>query len=245
MKHVLACLKRADRDFGMIRDGDHIAVGLSGGKDSIVLLHALRLYRYYSGLSYGLTAVTLDLGIDGEMNTEPLREYCGNWDIPYHVRKSDIADVVFHIRQEKNPCSLCSKMRRGMLHELCLELGIKKIALGHHREDAIETFMMSMLLEGRISTFSPLSWMDRTDIVQIRPLIYVPEQKIIEVRRKLELPVVKNKCPMDGHSKRQEIKELIQSFRSVADEPEKYMLLALQKTQNYNLWDKIKRRPGE
>ena len=245
MKHILGCMRRAIEDFDMIDDGDRIAVGISGGKDSIALLKAMRLYQYYGLKKYDLVAITIDLGLDGGMDLTPVQALCDEWEIPYVVKKTNIAKVVFEGRQEKNPCSLCAKMRRGALHDACHEMNCNKIALGHHRDDALQTFMLSLLYEGRISTFSPLTWMDRADITQIRPMIYVPEKEIISAVRRYDLPVTKNPCPADGHTKRDDMRDLIKHFQTVADDPEKYMLLALKKTNTYNLWDKVKRKPKE
>ena len=175
----------------------------------------------------------------------PLLSYAIKWDIEYHVVETNIASIVFEGREEKNPCSLCSKMRRGTIHDWCKQNNCNKVALGHHREDALETFMMSFLFEGRISTLSPITWMDRSDIEQIRPLLFCPENEIIKSVKKYNLPITKSKCPVDGKTNRQNMKELIQSFHNVATDPEKYMLLALQKTHNYNLWDDNKRRPDD
>ena len=246
MKHILGAMRKAIEDFDMIDDGDRIAVGISGGKDSITLLKALRLYQYYGVKKYELVAMTIDLGMGGSrMDTSSIQALCDEWEIPYVVKDTNIASVVFEGKKEKNPCSLCAKMRRGSLHSLCHEHGCNKIALGHHRDDAIQTFMLSLLFEGRISTFSPLTWMDRADITQIRPMIYVPEKEIISAACRYKLPVTKSPCPANGHTKREEMKDLIKQFHTITDDPEKYMLLALKKTHTYNLWDKIKRKPRD
>ena len=245
MRYILGALRKCDEDFNLIKQGDNIAVAVSGGKDSIALLNAMRLYRYYSKNSFGLKAVSVDLGQKGFFDSEPIAELCREWDIEYDVVKTNIASVVFEGRREKNPCSLCSKMRRGTLHDWCKSNNCNKVALGHHREDALETFMMSFLFEGRISTLSPITWMDRSDIEQIRPLLFCPEKEIAASVKKYNLPITKSKCPVDGKTNRQSMKELLQYFHTIAPEPEKYMLLALQKTQNYNLWDHNKRRPDD
>ena len=245
MKHILGALKKCDEQFSLIKDGDNIAVAVSGGKDSVALLSAMRRYRYYSKKSFGLKAVSVDLGQQGFFDSGPIAGLCEEWGIQYGVVKTNIAHVVFEGRREKNPCSLCSKMRRGAIHDWCRENNCNKVALGHHREDALETFMMSFLFEGRISTLSPIAWMDRSDIEQIRPLLFCPEKEIAAVVRKYKLPITKSECPVDGKTNRQNMKELIKSFRRIAPDPEKYMLLALQKTHNYNLWDNNKTRPED
>ena len=175
MRYILGCIRRCVDDFDMIEDGDSIAVGVSGGKDSMILLKAMHMYQYFSKKKFELSAITIDLGMSEDFDTSIIKNMCDEWDIPYYVKKTNIGQVVFEGRKEKNPCSLCSKMRRGTIHDVCKQHGINKIALGHHRDDVVQTFLMSLLYEGRVSTFSPLTWMDRADIVQIRPMIYVPE----------------------------------------------------------------------
>ena len=247
MRYILSCVRRAVEDFAMIKEGDKIAVGVSGGKDSMVLLKAMHLYRYISKVKYELHAITIDLGHSDAFNTEPIKKLCDEWGIEYHVVKTNIGKIVFEGRQEPNPCSLCSRMRRGSIHDECKRLGINKIALGHHREDVVETFLMSLLYEGRINTFSPLTWMDRADIVQIRPMIYAPEKEVVLAAKQNNLPIVKNPCPADTDSKRQDMKRLLKTldtYRSDGDAA-KYLMLAIKKTETYHLWDKIKRRPGE
>ena len=173
MKEVLGCLRRADEDFRMIAPGDHVAVGVSGGKDSLLLLYALALYRRFSKNPYTLTAVTLTMGLQ-PFDLGGVRALCETLDVPYIVRETQIGKVIFEERKEKNPCSLCAKMRRGALVDLCLEVGANKLALGHHRDDAIETLFLSMLYEGRIHTFHPVTHLTRKGITQIRPLVYLP-----------------------------------------------------------------------
>ena len=208
MKEVLGCLRRADEDFRMIAPGDHVAVGVSGGKDSLLLLYALALYRRFSKNPYTLTAVTLTMGLQ-PFDLGGVRALCETLDVPYIVRETEIGKVIFEERKEKNPCSLCAKMRRGALVDLCLEVGANKLALGHHRDDAIETLFLSMLYEGRIHTFHPVTHLTRKGITQIRPLLYCGENLVRHTARRLSLPVVENPCPANGNTKRQEIKELI------------------------------------
>jgi len=247
MRYILSCIRRAVEDFDMIKEGDKIAVGVSGGKDSMVLLKAMHLYRYISKVNYELHAITIDLGLSDKFDTMPVKELCDEWDIKYHVVKTNIGKIVFEGRKEKNPCSLCSRMRRGSIHDECKEHGINKIALGHHREDVVETFLMSLLYEGRINTFSPLTWMDRADIVQIRPMIYAPEKEVVSACKQNNLPIIKNPCPADLDSKRQDMKRLLKTLNTYRKDGDaaKYLMLAIKKQENYHLWDKIKRRPGE
>ncbi|MDD2956879.1 MAG: tRNA 2-thiocytidine biosynthesis TtcA family protein [Oscillospiraceae bacterium] len=241
IKYVLGSIRRADQDFGLIAPGDRILVGVSGGKDSMTLLECLRRYRMFLHQSFDIVAGTVDMGWG--MDMEPIRRLCEGYGIPYAVMPTDIGKLVFEERKEKNPCSLCARMRRGALTNLAKEQGCNKIALGHNREDVLETFLLSMLYEGHIHTFSPLTWLDRSDIVQIRPMLYVPEAKSLGVARTLELPIVKTECPVAGHTKREEMKELLQTLNRFKPDAQRMMLRALQDTQRYDLWDKVKRRP--
>ena len=204
-------VRRAVDDYDMIQAGDRVAVGVSGGKDSLLLLVALRhLQRYYPRPFY-LEGITVDLGFEG-MDFTPVQEMCAELDIPYTCLKTDIKEVVFDVRKEENPCSLCAKMRRGALNDAIRARGISKLALGHHFDDAVETFMMSLLFEGRLSCFRPVTYLDRSGVTQIRPLVYAGEQKIANVAAALELPVVENPCPQDKGSKRYEIKALLRGL---------------------------------
>lgn len=191
----------------MIEPGDRIAVGVSGGKDSVALLVLLAAMREYYPQPYELTAISIDMGFG--MDFSPLAELCAKHGVPYTVVKTEIAKIIFDYRQEKNPCSMCAKMRRGALNQALLTQGFSKIALGHHRDDAVETFLMSLLFEGRLSCFQPVTYLDRTGVTQIRPLLYLSEKTIENFVEREGLPVVHNRCPADKRTKRQEIKELI------------------------------------
>ena len=204
-------VRRAVDDYQMILPGDRIAVGVSGGKDSMLLLLALHHLQGYYPVPFHLEAVTIELGFPG-MDFAPVDALCRELEIPYTCLKTDIKEVVFDIRQESNPCSLCAKMRRGALNNLLRERELNKLALGHHFDDAVETFMMSLLFEGRISCFRPVTFLDRSGITQIRPLIYAGEQKIANLARDLQVPIVDNPCPQDKNSKRYEIKSLLKSM---------------------------------
>ena len=206
-------IRRAVDDYGMIQDGDRVAVGVSGGKDSLVLLLALdRLRRYYPR-QFELEAVTIELGFDG-MDFSPVAELCARINVPYTCVKTDIKQIVFDVRKEDNPCSLCAKMRRGALGNLLRERGINKLALGHHFDDAVETFLMSLFYEGRIGCFEPVTYLSRSGVTQIRPMLYIGEKAIEHFAQAQQLPVVRNVCPADKHTKRQEIKELIASLQT-------------------------------
>ncbi len=201
-------VRRAVDDYNMIEDGDKVAVGVSGGKDSMLLLVALNHLKSFYPKHFDLEAITIELGFDG-MDFTPVKEMCERLEIPYTCLKTDIKEIVFDIRKEDNPCSLCAKMRRGAINDAIGQRGIKKLALGHHFDDAVETYMMSLLFEGRISCFRPVTYLDRSGVTQIRPLIYAGEQRISNVAAALELPIVENPCPQDKGSKRYEIKKML------------------------------------
>lgn len=204
-------LRRCVDDYHMIEAGDGIAVGVSGGKDSLVLLRGLKHLQTYYPASFRLEAVTIDLGFPG-MDYSPVEAMCREIDVPYTLVKTDIREIVFDVRKEENPCSLCAKMRRGALNDVLNARGLNKLALGHHFDDAIETFLMSLLFEGRISCFKPVTHMTRANVWQIRPMVYAGEGTVAHLAEKLALPVVENTCPMDTESKRHEIKTLIKEL---------------------------------
>jgi len=204
-------VRRAVDDYNMIDAGDRVAVGVSGGKDSLLLLLALNHLKSFYPKPFELEAITIELGFEG-MDFAPVAELCRELEIPYTRLKTDIKEVVFDVRQESNPCSLCAKMRRGALNNAIRERGVSKLALGHHFDDAVETFMMSLLFEGRLSCFRPVTYLDRSGVTQIRPLVYAGERKIANLAEHLHLPVVENPCPQDKASKRYEIKKLLRAM---------------------------------
>lgn len=208
LQRLLSLTRQALDKYELIEDGDRIAVGVSGGKDSLTLLYALHHLRRFYPKKYELCAITVDLGL-GNMNLEPVRSLCEEFRIPYTVIDTEIGKVLFEIRKESNPCSLCAKMRKGALNEKAKELGCNKIAYAHHRDDVIETMMMSLFYEGRFYAFSPYTYLDRMDLAVIRPMLFVTEADVVGFKNKYQLPVCKNPCPMDGYTKRQYIKELI------------------------------------
>ncbi len=210
MQKLMGLMRRCIDDYDMIKPGDRIAVGVSGGKDSLVLLQLLAGLRKYFDKPFELAAITIDMGLG--MDYGPIAELCRELDVPYHVVKTQIAPIIFDHRKEKNPCSMCSKMRRGALNQAILDLGYHKLALGHHYDDAVETFVMSLLFEGRISCFQPVTDLDRTGIVQIRPMLYIHEKTVDNFANRMALPVIENRCPVDKATKREEVKQLVYSL---------------------------------
>ena len=237
MKTVLGCVRKADKDFDMIASGDRIAVGVSGGKDSLMLLEALALYRRFSGKDFEIRPCMITLGLE-PYDTSKIEARCAELGIPLTIRKTEIAKIIFDVRQEKNPCALCAKMRRGVLTDTARELGCGKLALGHHREDVLETLMMSLIFEGRIHTFHPVTYLSRSGITVIRPLVYVPEKHIIHMKKVLDLPVLANPCPADRNTRRQEMKELLASLAKKYPNVRELMLSALRNPAQYGLWDR-------
>ena len=207
MQKLMGLMRRCVDDYDMIQAGDKIAVGVSGGKDSLVLLQLLAGLRAYFNKPFQLEAITIDMGLG--MDYSGVAALCEKLDVPYTVVKTEISPIVFEYRKEKNPCSMCSKMRRGALNQALLDKGFNKLALGHHYDDTVETFVMSLLYEGRISCFQPVTNLDRTGIVQIRPMLYIHEQTVDNFARRMALPVVENRCIVDKTTKREEIKQLI------------------------------------
>ena len=195
----------------MIEEGDHIAIGISGGKDSLTLLWGLAHLQKFYPKHFSLSAITVDMGID-TMNLEPIKALCQEIQVPYEIVPTEIGKILFDIRKETNPCSLCAKLRKGALNQKALEMGCNKIAYAHHKDDLIETAMMSLLYEGRFYAFSPVTHLDRTDLTAIRPLMFVSEADVKGFRNKYQLPVCKNPCPMDGHTRREYVKNLIHTL---------------------------------
>ena len=208
MQKLMGLMRRCIEDYHMIEAGDRIAVGVSGGKDSLTLLRLLAAIREYYPKPFTLEAFTINLGLP-DMDYGPVADFCESLEVPYTEIPTQIGPIIFDHRKEKNPCSMCAKMRRGALHAALVERGIHKVALGHHFDDAVETFLMSLLFEGRISCFQPVTYLDKTQVVQIRPMLYLPEQTVAHFAQKMGLPVVHNTCPADKQTKRQEIKELV------------------------------------
>ena len=208
IKRILSYTRRAVDDYEMIRDGDKIAVGVSAGKDSLTLLCALASLRRFYPKKFDLCAITVDMGFDG-MDFAPIEDLCRELDVPYSVVPTQISKIIFDVRKEKNPCSLCAKMRRGALHTAAKELGCNTVALGHHFDDVIETFMLNLFFEGRLGCFQPVTYLSRMELRLIRPMIYMPEKDVRYFASKSELPVIKSPCLADGNTQREEMKQLL------------------------------------
>ncbi|MDE6663178.1 MAG: tRNA 2-thiocytidine(32) synthetase TtcA [Lachnospiraceae bacterium] len=227
LQQVLSLIRKAIDDYNMIEDGDSIAVGISGGKDSLTLLYALYgLQRFYPK-SFTLHAITVDLGF-GNLNLDEITKLCADMEVPYHIVKTDIGKIIFEDRKETNPCSLCAKMRKGALNTAIKELGCNKVAYAHHKDDVVETMMLSLIYEGRFHTFSPVTYLDRMELTVIRPLIYMREADVIGFVHKYDVPVVKSPCPADGHTKREYAKILLQDINRETPGVKERMFTAIQ-----------------
>ena len=227
LQQVLSYIRRAVDDYQMIETDDHIAVGISGGKDSLTLLYGLHgLMRFYPK-PFQIHAVTVDLGFDN-LDLGKIKELCKSLDIPYTIVKTDIADIIFHQRKETNPCSLCAKMRKGALNEAIKAAGCNKVAYAHHKNDVVETMLLSLIYEGRFHTFSPVTYLDRMDLTVIRPLIYMNEADVIGFIHKNNVPVVKSPCPADGYTKREYVKNLLQTLNRENPGVKERMFTAIQ-----------------
>ena len=237
MKKVLGCIRRACEDFHLIEDSDIVAVGVSGGKDSLLLLYALSLYRKFAPQRFELKGLTLTMGLE-PFDTSKVAALCEKLGVEYIVRPTEIGRIIFEERHEKNPCSLCAKMRRGALNDLAKECGCNKVALGHHRDDALETLLLCLLHEGRIHTFHPKSYLSKADLTVIRPMVYLPEKHIIHVAREMQLPIISSPCPANGATEREEMKYLLDSLCKLYPNAREMMLSALQNEAQYGLWNK-------
>ena len=207
MQKLLGIVRRCVEDYNMIEAGDKIGVGVSGGKDSLALLVLLAELKKFHPAEFTLEAITIDMGLG--MDYSAVAALCERLDVPFTQVKTEIAPIIFDHRKEKNPCSMCAKMRRGALNEALLSRGLSKLALGHHYDDAVETFVMNLLFEGRIGCFQPVTDLDRTGIVQIRPMLYIHEKTVDNFVKKQELPIIENRCPVDKNTKREEVKKLV------------------------------------
>ncbi|MCM1144645.1 MAG: tRNA 2-thiocytidine(32) synthetase TtcA [Blautia sp.] len=227
LQQLLSVTRKAIDDYHMIEKEDQIAVGISGGKDSLTLLCALyHLQRFYPN-PFTLHAITVDLGFEN-LRLDEIQKFCADMDIPYHIVKTDIGSIIFDERKESNPCSLCAKMRKGALNTAIKELGCNKVAYAHHKDDVVETMMMSLIYEGRFHTFRPVTYLDRMELTVIRPLIYMREADVIGFVHKYDIPVVKSPCPADGHTRREYMKELLQGINLETPGVKERMFTAIQ-----------------
>lgn len=211
LQKLMSQVRKAIDEYQLIEEGDKIAIGISGGKDSLTLLYALSGLRRFYPKHFELQAITVSLGFEG-FHLEPIEALCRELEVPYTVVETQIGSIIFEDRKESNPCSLCAKMRKGAFNEKAKELGCNKVAYAHHKDDVIETMLLSLIYEGRFYSFSPKTYLDRMDVTVIRPMIFVEEADVIGFQNKYTLPVAKNPCPADGFTKREYVKNLLRQL---------------------------------
>lgn len=233
MQNILSAMRKLCQEQTLIENGDKIAVGISGGKDSLTLLTALAKYQTFSPEKYELVAIAVDLS-NGKMDYTEVEKYCKSLNVPFHLVPSNVFEVIFDIRKEKNPCSLCANMRRGILNSKAKELGCNKVALGHHKDDLVETFLISLFFEERISTFKPKTYLSKTDLYVIRPLLYCSEKDIAKVAQ--SMPVVKNVCPVDKYTQREKAKEFLVTLDKNYPNAKEKIFNAIIHKERYNLF---------
>lgn len=243
-KIMLTQVTRVISHFNLIQPGDKVVIGVSGGKDSNCLLYCLNMYRhrYLKKVPFELHAVHLDMGLGAEL--QPLVEFCQQLDVPLTIKKTDIGTILFDIRKETNPCSLCANLRRGALHGAAQELGFNKVALAHHLDDVLETFMMSLLFNGNMKTFSPKTYLDRADLTLIRPFVYLTEDQVVEFVTQENIPVIQNPCPANKHTKREEIKNLVDTLSEQYPDIRQKFLTSLHNFDPKNLWPVKENKKG-
>lgn len=244
MKRVLGCIRRADERYHMIREGDKICVGVSGGKDSLLLLYGLKLYQRFCYRHFDVCGVMLDLGIT-DQDLAPVEDFAREIGVPFDIIRTDIGDVVFNVRKESHPCALCAKLRRGALNDAARQRGCNLVALGHNRDDVIETFFMSLLYESRLNTFGPVTYLGRKEVTVIRPLVFLPEKQALSVATRLELPIRKPNCPVAGMTKREEMKQVMRFFTSLIPDAEERIMNAIADTEKYGMWDRLRLPPRD
>jgi len=244
LKQVLGAIRKADERYHMIRPGDKICVGVSGGKDSMLLMYGLSLYQKFCKAPFELQAVMLDLGLSKE-NTEAVEAFAKKIGVPLDIQKTHIGEIVFDIRKEKNPCALCATLRRGALNNAAVEHGCNLVALGHNREDVLETFLLSLFYESRLNTFGPVTYLDRKGVTLIRPFVFLPERYILSVVNRLEIPTLKACCTAAGNTKREEMKKLLESFSEIFPDVENRMMRAISDTDSYGMWDRLRLPPRD
>lgn len=229
LQKLMSLTRKAIDTYKMIDENDKIAIGISGGKDSLALLYAMHGLKRFYPKKFDIIAITVDLGFKN-VDFERIKSLCESLDVPYFIAKTDIAQIIFEDRKESNPCSLCAKMRKGSLNDLAKENGCNKIAYAHHKDDVVETMMMSLIYEGRFHTFSPVTYLDRMDLTVIRPMMYVREADVFGFANLYELPVLKSPCPADGYTKRESTKELLREIDKDAPGVKERMFTAIEDT---------------
>lgn len=237
MKRVLSVLRNTIEENNLIEENETVGVGISGGKDSMTLLYELKKYQRFSPINFKLHALKINIGFEEEKSNDILRDFCKKIDVPLTIEYTHIYDAVFKVREEKNPCSLCGNMRRGALCTLANKLGIKKVALGHHKDDKIETFFMNLFFSGRINTFKMKTYLSRQDVTMIRPFYNLEVSKIKQVINKYDIPIVKSKCPAETATKREEIKQFLNKEIYPQFHNSKFSIeAALKNKDQFNLW---------
>lgn len=241
---MLSVMRKGITEYKMIKDGDKIAVGVSGGKDSVALLKILAEYKKFSPEKFDLMAISVDLDFtDAKTDFTPLIKFCEDLSVPYIVEKTDIGKIVFDIRKEKSPCALCSKMRKGALYDVAVKNGCNKVALGHHSDDLTDTFLLSLFYEGRLSTFAPKSYLNRTGLTLIRPFILMREADIISYAK--DLPVVKSPCPANKNTQREFVKQAVREIAKTIPNVREMAFTAITHPERYNLFDKFRKEIDE
>lgn len=239
LRWVLSESVKAIADYKMIEDGDRIAIGVSGGKDSSTLLYVMAYYQKYYPYNFQIQPIHVGMGWD--IDVTPLKDFCKSLGLSLHVVPADIGKIVFDSRKEKNPCALCANLRRGALNNTAKELKCNKVALAHHLDDAIETFFMSFLYNAQLRTFSPRTYLDRSDVTIVRPFVYLPEKDVVRLAKKAEVPIIENPCPVNRKTKREEAKELVSELSKRYPRLRENFINALKGFDETNLWPKIMR----
>jgi tRNA(Ile)-lysidine synthase TilS/MesJ len=238
---MLSVLRKGITKYNLIKDGDKIAVGVSGGKDSVTLLKLLAEYKRFAPEKFSLVAISVDLNFkDNPTDFEPLKQLCSSLNVELFIEKTDIGQIVFDVRKETNPCALCSKMRKGALNSLAKKLGCNKVALGHHADDLTDTLLLSLFYEGRLSSFAPKSYLDKIDLTLIRPMIMIREADIISFSK--TLPITKSCCPANTATKREYVKNIVKEIAKTVPNIREMMFTALIHPERYNLFDKFEQQ---